>query len=82
LAILTLLQWLGYASLFGGVVVLSLLASAVGTGLMAYGTWQEYQATSSKPATGAQVPPGPRSSAETGSEPPTPAPPTSGPPTS
>lgn len=51
LAILTLLQWIGFLGSFGvfGGVMLSLIASAIGTGLMAYGTWKEYQETA-KPA--------------------------------
>jgi hypothetical protein len=52
LAILTLLQWIGFLGTFAGFfagVLLSIVVSAVGTGLMAYGTWKEYQETA-KPA--------------------------------
>jgi hypothetical protein len=52
LALLTLLQWIGYLGSFAGFfagVLLSIIASAVGAGMMAYGTWKEYQANA-KPA--------------------------------
>jgi hypothetical protein len=51
LAVVNLLQWMtlagALAGLFGA-VVLALIVIAIGAGLMAYGAWQEYQA--SKPA--------------------------------
>ena len=42
-ALLTLLDWLGYASLLGGAGILSLLLYAVGAAVMVSGAWQEYQ---------------------------------------
>jgi hypothetical protein len=49
LAVLALLEWLSFGFSFRGAVVAA-LASAVGTGIMAYGTWKEYQAQPKTPA--------------------------------
>ena len=42
-AVITLLEWLGYASLVGIPGILSLLLYAGGGAVMAWGAWQEYQ---------------------------------------
>jgi hypothetical protein len=48
LAIVSAIEWLGIMGVLGGFFaasILSVIATAVGAGLMAYGAWQEYQAT-------------------------------------
>lgn len=53
LAILTVLQWIGFLGTFAGFfagVLLSIIASAVGAAMMAYGTWKEYQANATPAA--------------------------------
>ncbi|HLQ47866.1 MAG TPA: hypothetical protein VK233_02755 [Candidatus Dormibacteraeota bacterium] len=75
LALLGLLQWLqllgGFGSVFGAALIAAIV-TAVGAGLMAWGSWQEYQLT--KPATPA--------SASSSTPPPPPAPPAAPPPPS
>jgi hypothetical protein len=73
LALLGLLQWLqllgGFGSVFGAALIAAIV-TAVGAGLMAWGSWQEYQLT--KPATTA--------SASSSTPPPPPAAPAAPPP--
>lgn len=50
LAVLGVLEWLSYGFFFRSGAFVAALASAVGTGIMAYGTWKEYQAQPKTPA--------------------------------